>query len=235
MLLAAIMLQPVKTVYSVAVLNLEMQASRIGVVRDSMLANPLLIRPALGKTKSKGLTCLGPDFVYGTVATIQDGGVSEALSNWHTHSLPTSGSRGHSRRPEKDFVALNREGVKSGLVTAKEHYQYRATHDRRQATLARRGSHVPVPPRIPPDTTFGISTHQPPDRSDQELSARPGDVDRGDGERFPGPKGSPVFWTRAGDAGLLQTTGDTDRCIRNRGGCPSYNSYKKIRCSPWKC
>nr|XP_014030285.1 unnamed protein product [Salmo salar] len=136
-----------------------MQASRVGVVRDSMLANPLLIRPALGKTKSKGLTCLGPDFVYGTVATIQDGGVSEALSNWHTHSLPTSGSRGHSRRPEKDFVALNREGVKSGLVTAKEHYQYRATHDRRQAALARRGSHVPVPPRIPPNTTFGISTH----------------------------------------------------------------------------
>ncbi|XP_021462365.1 cilia- and flagella-associated protein 77 [Oncorhynchus mykiss] len=142
----------------VTVLKLEMQASRVGVVRDSMLANPLLIRPALGKTKSKGLTCLGPDFVYGTVATIQDGGVSEALSNWHTHSLPTSGSRGHSRRPGKDFVALNREGVKSGLVTAKEHYQYRATHDRRQASLARRGSRVPVPPRIPPDTTFGIST-----------------------------------------------------------------------------
>nr|XP_046188190.1 cilia- and flagella-associated protein 77 [Oncorhynchus gorbuscha] len=116
------------------------------------------LTPALGKTKSKGLTCLGPDFVYGTVATIQDGGVLEALSNWHTQSLPTSGSRGHSRRPGKDFVALNCEGVKSGLVTAKEHYQYRATHDRRQASLARRGFRVPVPPRIPPDTTFGIST-----------------------------------------------------------------------------
>ncbi|CAB1320266.1 unnamed protein product, partial [Coregonus sp. 'balchen'] len=63
-----------------------------------------------------------------------------------------------ARRPEKDFVALNREGVKSGLVTAKEHYQYRATHDRRRAAPARRGSHVPVPPRIPRDTTFGIST-----------------------------------------------------------------------------
>ncbi|KAJ7993813.1 hypothetical protein DPEC_G00258610 [Dallia pectoralis] len=134
-----------------------MQASQVGVVRESMLANPLLIRPVLGKTKSHGLPCPGPDFVYGTVTTIQDGGVSEALSNWRTHAVTTSSSS-QSRRPEKDFVAMNREGVKSGLVTAKEHYQYRATQDRRRAAPDRRGSRIPVPSRIPPGTTFGIST-----------------------------------------------------------------------------
>ncbi|XP_012992052.3 cilia- and flagella-associated protein 77 [Esox lucius] len=135
-----------------------MQVSHVGVVRESMLANPLLIRPVLGKTKSNGLAFPGPDFVYGTVTTTQDGGVSEALSNWRAHSVPTSGCSSQSRRPEKDFVAMNREGVKSGLVTAKEHYQYRATQDRRRAAPARVRSHVPAPPRIPPDTTFGIST-----------------------------------------------------------------------------
>ncbi|KAK6313584.1 hypothetical protein J4Q44_G00169310 [Coregonus suidteri] len=112
----------------------------------------------LGRPSLKGWHVLDLTLCTELSTTIQDGGVSEALSNWHTHSLPTSGSSGHSRRPEKDFVALNREGVKSGLVTAKEHYQYRATHDRRRAAPARRGSHVPVPPRIPRDTTFGIST-----------------------------------------------------------------------------
>uniref|UniRef100_A0AAY5L0V3 Cilia and flagella associated protein 77 n=1 Tax=Esox lucius TaxID=8010 RepID=A0AAY5L0V3_ESOLU len=137
-----------------------MQVSHVGVVRESMLANPLLIRPVLGKTKSNGLAFPGPDFVYGTVTTTQDGGVSEALSNWRAHSVPTSGCSSQSRRPEKDFVAMNREGVKSGLVTAKEHYQYRATQDRRRAAPARVRSHVPAPPRIPPDTTFGISTRR---------------------------------------------------------------------------
>ncbi|KAL0978960.1 hypothetical protein UPYG_G00178500 [Umbra pygmaea] len=141
----------------VIIQKLKMQASHVGVVRDSMLANPLLIRPELGKTKTKGLVCPGPDFVYGTVTTIQDGGVSEALSNWHSHSVPT-GSNSHSRMPEKDFVALNRDGVKSGLVTAKELYQYRATQDRRRAEPTRRGSRFPMLLRIPLDTTFGIST-----------------------------------------------------------------------------
>uniref|UniRef100_A0A673J0H5 Cilia- and flagella-associated protein 77 n=1 Tax=Sinocyclocheilus rhinocerous TaxID=307959 RepID=A0A673J0H5_9TELE len=41
-----------------------------------------------------------------------------------------------NREAERDFIALNREGVKSGLVTAKELQQYRATHDiRRQPVL----------------------------------------------------------------------------------------------------
>uniref|UniRef100_A0A8C7VQ74 Cilia and flagella associated protein 77 n=1 Tax=Oncorhynchus mykiss TaxID=8022 RepID=A0A8C7VQ74_ONCMY len=61
-------------------------------------------------------------------------------------------NRSHSRRPGKDFVALNREGVKSGLVTAKEHYQYRATHDRRQASLDSQVNVNPVFCRLRPST-----------------------------------------------------------------------------------
>ncbi|KAJ8413873.1 hypothetical protein AAFF_G00064710 [Aldrovandia affinis] len=133
-----------------------MEAAQIGVVRDSMLVNPLLIRPALGKIQSRGLSVPGPDFVYGTVTTIKDGGVSEAISHWHAPSLPGSRLDARSKRGEKDFVALNREGVKSGLVTAKEHYQYRATHDIRRTILPKQGCRT-APPRIP-DITFGVPT-----------------------------------------------------------------------------
>ncbi|KAG5840858.1 hypothetical protein ANANG_G00193120 [Anguilla anguilla] len=100
-----------------------MEAAQIGVVRDSMLANPLLIRPALGKARSRGLSFPGPDFVYGMATSVRDGGVPEAISHWHSHSLPGNQSSARAKMGEKDFVALNREGVKSGLVTAKEHYQ----------------------------------------------------------------------------------------------------------------
>ncbi|XP_030647616.1 cilia- and flagella-associated protein 77 [Chanos chanos] len=114
-----------------------------------------IIEPALGKTRSRGLSCPGPEFVYGAVTAVRDGGVSEAISSWHTQSLPASRHGAQRRELERDFVALNRESMKSGLVTAKELRQYRATHDvRRRANATRR----PTPARIPPDATFGVST-----------------------------------------------------------------------------
>ncbi|XP_067087412.1 cilia- and flagella-associated protein 77 [Osmerus mordax] len=135
-----------------------MQAAHIGVVRDVMLlANPLLIKPSLGKTKTRGLLYQGPDFVYGTSTNIQDGGVSEALSRWHVHSLPSGSSRAHVHRMGLDIVELNREGVKLGLVTAKEHYHYRATQFCRRCVPAP-GPRRPPPTCFPLDTTFGIST-----------------------------------------------------------------------------
>ncbi|XP_061117826.1 cilia- and flagella-associated protein 77 [Conger conger] len=131
-----------------------MEAAQIGVVRDSMLANPLLIRSRLGKTRSRGLSFPGPDFVYGMATTVRDGGVPEAISHWHSQSRGQSSAR--AKMGEKDFVALNREGVKSGLVTAKEHYQYRASHDIRRLIPARAGT-LAAPPKIP-DITFGAPT-----------------------------------------------------------------------------
>ncbi|KAL4623307.1 hypothetical protein GN956_G19158 [Arapaima gigas] len=133
------------------------EATQLGVVRDSMRVNPLLIRPVLGKTRSKGLSFPGPDFVYGAVTTINDGGVAEAISHWSTATSCSSSSSTRSRRMEKNFVALNREGVKSGLVTAKEHYQYRATHDIRLVP-SKGGSRAAMRPPLPPDMTFGMST-----------------------------------------------------------------------------
>ncbi|XP_051965757.1 cilia- and flagella-associated protein 77 [Xyrauchen texanus] len=129
-----------------------MESPRIGVVRESMLHRPLLIKPTLGKTKSRGLSCPGPGFVCGTATTIQDGGVPEAISSWQTHTMST-----RNRAAERDFITLNREGVKSGLVTAKELHQYHATHDIRCQPVTREGFRRPAPPRIPSDSSFGIS------------------------------------------------------------------------------
>lgn len=83
--------------------------------------------------------------------------LTAAISHWHSRSLPGSQSGARAKLGEKDFVALNREGVKSGLVTAKEHYQYRATHDIRRLVPARAGSTLASPPKIP-DITFGAPT-----------------------------------------------------------------------------
>ncbi|KAF5901004.1 cilia- and flagella-associated protein 77, partial [Clarias magur] len=137
---------------------LEMESAHIGLIRDSMTNNPLLIKPKLGKAKSRGLSFPGPDFVYGAVTTFQDGGVAEALSHWHTPSLSLSRSAQY-RKAEQDFVALNREGVKSGLVTVKELQHYRATHDIRRP-IARKSFRSPAV-RIPQDITFGRPTHRP--------------------------------------------------------------------------
>ncbi|XP_017307944.1 cilia- and flagella-associated protein 77 isoform X2 [Ictalurus punctatus] len=132
-----------------------MDSPHVGVVRDSMNNNPLIKKAKLGKTKSKGVTCPGPDFVYGAATTFQDGGVAEALSNWHTPSLSFSSSAWYGKA-ERDFVALNREGIKSGLVTAKELQQYHATHDIRRPVFSK--SFKSAPAQIPQDITFGLPT-----------------------------------------------------------------------------
>lgn len=83
-------------------------------------------------------------------------GVVSALSSWSVQS-----KRPDSARPlAPDFVYLNREAVKSGLVTSKELSQYRA-----QRGKARKQN--PVPPKqkggasqslAVSDITFGVKT-----------------------------------------------------------------------------
>ncbi|TSV94913.1 Cilia- and flagella-associated protein 77 [Bagarius yarrelli] len=110
-------------------------------------------QPKLGKIKSRGLSYPGPDFVYGKVCTVKDGGAAEALSNWYTPSLSLSKSAQYGKT-ERDFVALNREGLKSGLVTAKDLKQYRATHDIRRQEANKIFKSTPA--KIPQDITFGV-------------------------------------------------------------------------------
>ncbi|XP_026199558.1 cilia- and flagella-associated protein 77 [Anabas testudineus] len=135
-----------------------MSSPRLGVVRDSMLTNPLHIKASLGKSRSRGLSIPGPDFTFGTSSSsLKDGGVAEVLSNWRVQPRRADSAPHLPLVP--DFVSLNRDAVKSGLVTSKELSQYRAQRaggprtkgpdPRRQE--ASRGPAVP-------DMTFGVTT-----------------------------------------------------------------------------
>ncbi|MGH0164305.1 UNVERIFIED_CONTAM: hypothetical protein FKN15_067395 [Acipenser sinensis] len=77
------------------------------------------------------------------------------MSHWST-LVPVTHSDSKPRKAGQDFMALNREAVKSGLVTAHEHYQFRATHN-----LKLRPPKVEARlDRSPPDITFGVHTRR---------------------------------------------------------------------------
>ncbi|XP_038559300.1 cilia- and flagella-associated protein 77 [Micropterus salmoides] len=144
-----------------------MSSPRVGVVRDSMLTNPLLIKASLGQTRSRGLSRPGPDFTFGASSSLlKDGGVAEVLSSWRVQSKRGDSAAHHPVAP--DFVSLNRDAVKSGLVTSKELSQYRAQRGgaasqklvpkKREGGASRR-------PAVP-DIMFGVTTRAPSPLSD---------------------------------------------------------------------
>ncbi|XP_041839036.1 cilia- and flagella-associated protein 77-like isoform X2 [Melanotaenia boesemani] len=134
-----------------------MSSPRLGVVRKTMLTNPLLIKSPLGKTKSRGLTVPGPDFTYGiSNRPCSDRGVAEALSSWKVQ--PTHEESAQS----VDFVSLNREAVMAGLVTSKEMRQYRVQKATEQIQAPRhRPGRTPQHPAPVPDITFGVRSRKP--------------------------------------------------------------------------
>lgn len=129
-----------------------MENERLGVTRDSMLQNPLLLQAPLGKSRRRGHCLPEPGFIYGKNSYVREGGVASAISHWEVIEPVKRISH-----MDRDFVALNREAVKAGLVTAPEHYNFRATHDIRckDTTSGSGKSHVK---HLPSDMTFGIST-----------------------------------------------------------------------------
>ena len=76
-----------------------------------------------------------------------------ALSCWNFHR-PTKSAK---KVAERDFIALNKASVQSGLTTAQEQAQFRATHDirRRDESECVSSRSKPV---FPPDMVFGLST-----------------------------------------------------------------------------
>uniref|UniRef100_A0A8C5R0U1 Uncharacterized protein n=1 Tax=Leptobrachium leishanense TaxID=445787 RepID=A0A8C5R0U1_9ANUR len=106
----------------------------------------------LGKIKRRCYSLPGPDFTYGLNSFLREGGVATAIGQWHT-LVPKATVQ---RKLQPHYIALNREAVKSGLVTAAEHQVYRNTHQIWRPVNEGRLSHPTRP--FPPGTTFGIST-----------------------------------------------------------------------------
>uniref|UniRef100_A0A8C3PCI3 Cilia- and flagella-associated protein 77 n=1 Tax=Chrysemys picta bellii TaxID=8478 RepID=A0A8C3PCI3_CHRPI len=131
-----------------------MENERIGVVRDTMLQNHLILKPELGKTRSRCTRLPGSDFVYGLTLCGTDGGVPEAIGHWNSVK-PISKA---TKELPRDFVAMNRGAVIAGLVTTKEHYQYRQIHDIRRPEDDER-HFKRDPPRLPDAMTYGMPAH----------------------------------------------------------------------------
>ncbi|XP_053882549.1 cilia- and flagella-associated protein 77-like [Malaclemys terrapin pileata] len=128
-----------------------MENERVGVVRDTMLQNHLILKPELGKTRSRCTQLPGSDFVYGLTLCGTDGGVPEAIGHWNSVK-PISKA---TKELPRDFVAMNRGAVIAGLVTTKEHYRYRQIHDIRRPEDDER-HFKRDPPRLPDAMTYGM-------------------------------------------------------------------------------
>ncbi|XP_061586265.1 cilia- and flagella-associated protein 77 [Cololabis saira] len=124
------------------------------VVRDSLLTS--ITKAPVGKARSSSGGLPGPDFTYGKPSDLnQVGGVAEALSSWKVEP------RREEPPPLPNYVSLNRDVVKSGLVTSKEMKQYRV--QRQEAAVQNR---VPrqregrASRRRPPlpDIVFGVAS-----------------------------------------------------------------------------
>ncbi|KAK3576073.1 hypothetical protein CHS0354_018344 [Potamilus streckersoni] len=132
-------------------------AGELGNQRESMLQNELLLRPELGKPKRRGVL-LPEGYTFGRPNEDQHGGTTDALHGWPTLQSTTLPFRKKEKKTaERDFMALNRAAVTSGLVSANEHYEFRATHDvrRKASSDDKQRSRTR---RIPPTMVFGIST-----------------------------------------------------------------------------
>ncbi|KAK7094451.1 cilia- and flagella-associated protein 77-like isoform X1 [Littorina saxatilis] len=127
----------------------------LGLQRDTMLINELLLRDKCGQPKTRGFYLPGKAFTYGRPNDKRDYTAADALRGWGggSSSLPFDRPK---KQPERDFMALNRSAVSAGLVTSKESFDYRATHDIRKkppTTEQKTGTR-----RLPPSMVFGLPT-----------------------------------------------------------------------------
>ncbi|KAL4218770.1 hypothetical protein ACF0H5_021357 [Mactra antiquata] len=131
-------------------------AGELGMNRETMLQNELLLRTELGKPKRRGVI-LPAGITYGRPNGMRDGGSSEALHGWPTLSSTNLPFKRKEKTAQRDFMALNRAAVSAGLVTANDQYEFRATHDVRRKTQSE-DSQRSRTRRLPPSMVYGIST-----------------------------------------------------------------------------
>ncbi|CAM9670360.1 unnamed protein product [Bubo scandiacus] len=126
---------------------------RLGVARDSMLRNPLILKAELGKPQRNCYTLPGFDFSYGLYIHRTDGGVPEAIGHWNTVKPRTV----LVQKMPRDFITMNRGALKAGYTTAHEFNLYYKAKDIRRKNEEH--SHFKrCPPEVPADLTYGITT-----------------------------------------------------------------------------
>ncbi|XP_039085585.1 cilia- and flagella-associated protein 77 [Hyaena hyaena] len=142
---------PPRRPLTVADIRPGMENARLGVVRDSMFQNPLIVKAELGKPRERSCSLPGIDFNYGLYIRGLDGGVPEAIGHWNVFKQqPTC-----PHELTRDYIAMNRGAVKAGLVTARENLLYRQLNDIRISDQDDRRIKKEVP-SLPPNMTFGV-------------------------------------------------------------------------------
>jgi len=127
-----------------------MTATRLGEYRPSMRTNPLLMQSNLGKPLLRGYTLPGPDFVYGHRNIDDPYGAAGAMMQ-----LNNLFAKKNARTMlEKDFIALNREAVRCGLVTEREQMKFRNENDMRVSNKQQKENNECEIP----DIMFGVPT-----------------------------------------------------------------------------
>ncbi|KAM5298546.1 cilia- and flagella-associated protein 77 [Ctenodactylus gundi] len=143
---------PPRRPLTVADIRPGMENQRLGVVRDSMFQNPLIVKAELGKPRERSYSLPGLDFNYGLYIRGLDGGVPEAIGRWDVFKQqPTC-----PQELTRNYIAMNRGAVKAGLVTARENLLYRKLNDIRISDQDDRHQKKKEPPALPANMTFGI-------------------------------------------------------------------------------
>ncbi|XP_004613495.2 cilia- and flagella-associated protein 77 [Sorex araneus] len=142
---------PPRRPLTVADIRPGMENERLGVVRDSMLQNPLIVKPELGKPRERSCSLPGLDFSYGLYVRGLDGGVPEALGHWNEYKQPPT----CPQKLARNYIAMNRRALKTGLVTARETFLYHQLNNIRISDQNERPvkREAPAPP---PNMTFGM-------------------------------------------------------------------------------
>jgi len=127
---------------------------RVGVVRDSMNRNEVIgrQRPGLGKVSDRSFDLpKSKTFTHGVKNYYIDGGVAEIMKQPLQLASPSL----KTRPKRRDYMAINRASVQTGVVTAQEQKQFRMVHNiwQKDPTEYRHAKNLV----LPPDFTHGMS------------------------------------------------------------------------------
>ncbi|XP_067328080.1 cilia- and flagella-associated protein 77 [Anolis sagrei] len=123
---------------------------RLGVARDSMLQNPRIAKPEVGKPRRSCYTLPGYDFNYGLYLRGLDGGVPEAIGGWACAPVRVV----PAKEKPRDYEASNARGVIAGFVRPLEQRLYNREKDLRLHRDDERRFKTGPPP-VPPGVTYG--------------------------------------------------------------------------------
>jgi len=124
-----------------------------GVMRETN--NCLLLKAEIGKPLKRGILLPPDPFTYGRNSQGKTLGASDTF-NWRSNIKEMTHKE---KKGARDFIALNKAATNAGLVTAQEHFQFRATHQLPPIKARRQVVHVDETVQAPrEDVVYGVPT-----------------------------------------------------------------------------